>query len=190
MKKLLIFGLVFIGIAIVALVVISFIPESREITDQILEVKWLKITVSSIEEFGYTEDNLLRKGISPEQVRDILNHPDRYRDVTFSFRFSNHSTWAAVSRIEIEKHLPEEAKKRLVWMSDNLFMPFVEPAKKERPDHLGAIFKLEEGDTEEDLMEICKQIRFTLKGEIVEPDAMIDDPSYGSVFVPIRYSGE
>ena len=64
------------------------------------------------------------------------------------------------------------------------------PGERDWPDHLSAIFKLEEGDTEEDLMEICKQIRFTLKGKIVDPERTIDQESYGSVSVPIWYSGE
>ena len=130
MRKLLIFGALFVGVIIVVLVVLSSIPESREIPEKILEVRWSKIVVSSIEEFDYKEDDLLKRGINPEQAREILNNPNQYRRVIFSFRFNNNSTWAAVADIELEKHMPEQTKRRLVWISENLRMPFCGSGRK------------------------------------------------------------
>lgn len=177
-KKILISAIVLI----LAFFALYFILYFKNVSGQILEVKLSEIAVFKVEEL-YTEEALLKKGITPEQVRDILNHPDQYRDIVFRFQITNHSTAAGVGNIEIDKHLPEEAKKRLIWMEKNINHPVVTAAEK-RPDGITAIFKLEEGDTEEDLIEICKQIRFTLKGRKV---GFFD---HGTITVPIQYSGE
>jgi hypothetical protein len=177
-KKLLI-----LGIIIAALVVVYFTLYFIDVSGQILKVDWQKVVVSTIEEYGFTEEKLVRSGIDSKQAKDIVNHPNHYRHVNFVFRLNNHSAWAAVGDIQIEAHLPEEAKERLVWMEGNLFMSYVD-ADDNRPDGITAIFKVEEGDTEADLIEICKQIQFTLTGKKV---GFFD---HGSISVPIQYGGK
>ena len=178
MKKLLIFGIV-----ILALVVLYFVLYFLDVSGQILEVSGFNIFVESIEEQNYTEEYLIQRGISPEQARDIVNHPNRYRSVDFTFRPHNHSDWAAIADIQIKVHLPKEAKKRLVWIDYN-DLPPVREAEDERLYFLVTIFELEEGDTEADLKEICKQIRLTLTGKKV---GLFD---HGSISVPIQYRGD
>jgi hypothetical protein len=178
MKKLLIFGIV-----IVALVALYFTLYFIDVSGQILVVSWTKNVVSGIKEYGFTEEKLKNNGISSEQARDIVNHPNQYRHVNFVFRLNNQSAWATVGDINVEAHLPQDAKNRLVWMESNLFLPYVD-TMDDRPDGVTAIFKLEEGDTEEDLVEICKQTRFTLTGKKV---GFFD---HGSISVPIQYRGD
>ena len=177
-KKLLI-----LGIVIVTLAAVYFTLYFIDVSGQILEVSWTKNVVSDIEEYGFTKENLINSGISSEQARDIVNHPNQYRHVNFVFRLNNQSAWAAVGDINVEAHLPQDAKKRLVWMESNLFMPYVD-TMDERPDGVTAIFKLEEGDTEADLKKICQQIRFTLTGKKV---GFFD---HGSISVPVQYRGD
>ena len=136
-----------------------------------------------MEERNYTEKELIQKGIGSEQAKDIVNHPNQYRRVILFFTLYNHSAGASVSDIQIEAHLPEEAKKRLVWMEEHLTFPYV-GTKEEHADGVMAFFKLEEGDTEADLMEICKQIRFTLTGKKV---GFFD---HGSISVPVHFRGD
>jgi len=178
MKKLLI-----LGIVIVTLVAVYFTLYFIDVFGQILEVSGFNVFVESIEEQGYTEEYLIQRGISPEQARDIVNHPNRYRSVDFTFRPHNHSVWAAIADIQIKAHLPEEAKKRIVWIDYNNVPP-VREAEDEQLYFIVTIFKLEEGDTEVDLMEICKQIRFTLTGKKV---GFFD---HGSISVPVHFSGD
>src|SRR5690606_35976618 len=74
MKKLLIFGIV-----IVALVALYFTLYFIDVSGQILVVSWTKNVVSGIKEYGFTEEKLKNNGISSEQARDIVNHPNQYR---------------------------------------------------------------------------------------------------------------
>jgi len=180
MKKLLILGTI-----IVVLIAVFFTLYFTDVSGQILEISGFKVSLGNIEEINYTEEDLIQRGISSEQASDIVNHPNRYRRVYFTFRLHNHSSWAAIGDIQIKAHLPEEAKKRLVWMDHNLNVAHVSAAEKNRPDYLISIFKLEEGETEADLLEICKQIRFTMTGKKV--DTIFD---HGSISVPIEYSGD
>ncbi|PRX38508.1 hypothetical protein CLV97_1555 [Planifilum fimeticola] len=177
-KKLLI-----LGIIIAVLVVVYFTLYFIDVSGQILKVDWQKVVVNTIEEYGFTEEQLVKREIDPKQAKDIVNHPNHYRHVNFVFRLNNDSAWAAVGDIQIEAHLPEEAKERLVWMEGNLFMSYVGTVDN-RPDGLTAIFKMKEGDTETDLIEICKQIHFTLTGKKL---GLID---HGSISVPIQYRGD
>jgi len=177
-KKLLILGIV-IGVLVAAYFTLYFI----DVSGQILEVRRPTVTVKSMEERNYTEKGLIQRGISSEQAKDIVNHPNQYRRVFLAFDLHNRSAGASVVDIQIEAHLPEEATQRLVWMEDNLSFPYA-GTKEEHPDGVIAFFKLEEGDTEEDLVEICKQIRFTLTGK------KIGFFEHGSISVPVQFSGD
>ena len=175
--------LITVMVVICTLAALYSILYFMNIYGKILEVNLSEIVAFHIDEEYWTEEKLLKKGINTEHAKDILSHPGRYREIVFRFQITNHSTAAGVGMIEIEKHLPEEAKKRMIWMEKNINHPVVTAAEK-RPDAIDAIFKLEEGDTDEDLIKICKQIHFTLKGRKV---GFFD---HGSITVPIQYSGE
>lgn len=71
-KKLLI-----LGIVIVTLAAVYFTLYFIDVSGQILEVSWTKNVVSDIEEYGFTKENLKNSGISSEQARDIVNHPNQ-----------------------------------------------------------------------------------------------------------------
>lgn len=178
-KKLLIFGIL-IGILVASYFTLYFFDVSGEI----LEVRGNNIFIYSIEVRDHLKEDLIQRGISPEQATDIVKHPNKYRRVAFTFRFHNHSVWAAVADIQMEAHLPQDARKRLVWMEHNIMRSYVDSGEKDRPDSLSMIFKLEEGDTEEDLMEICKQVRFTVTGKKF---GFFD---HGSISVPVHFSGD
>jgi|SRR5690606_6351367 len=176
-KKLLILGTV-----IMTLVAVYFTLYFIDVSGQILEVSEVKIVVKDVDQ-RYTVEDYIQDGMSPEQAKDIVEHPKQIRRVYFSFDLYNSSVWASVSNIQLEVHLPEEAKRRLIWMENSLNFPYV-GSKKKHPDVVTAYFKLEEGDTEEDLKEICKQIRFTLTGKKV---GFFD---HGSISVPVHFSGD
>ncbi|SFG26777.1 hypothetical protein SAMN04488025_12346 [Planifilum fulgidum] len=178
MKKLLI-----LGIVIVTLVAVYFMLYFIDVSGQILEVSGAKVTVDNMEEHYTEEDFIQQKGISPEQAKDIVKHPNQFRSVYLSFDLYNNSVWASVSNIQLEVHIPEDVKRRLVWIGDSLTFPYVGPME-EHSDIVIAYFKLEEGDTEEDLKEICKQIRFTLTGKKF---GFFD---HGSISVPVHFSGD
>lgn len=95
-----------------------------------------------MEERNYTEKELIQKGIGSEQAKDIVNHQSI--SMCNFFTLYNHSAGASVSDIQIKAHLPEEAKKRLVWMEEHLTFPYV-GTKEKHADGVATFFNWKRG---------------------------------------------
>ena len=155
------------------------------VSGQVLEVSWNKVRVEKMERMGGLDEyELKRKGLNVEQVQDVLAHPERYRYVIYPMTLNNHSSMTAVANMEVRAQLPEELQKRLVWIDDEFKMlPYLGPSEK-RPDGVYGIYRLEEGETEQNLLDMVKKTRFTITGQKIGRLF-----NHGTFSITVTYSG-
>lgn len=175
--------LIFMALALI--IVGFFVYYFISVSGQILEIKLKSVTVHDIMDFRENRDTLKARGLSSEQIEDILTHPDQYRTVSYHFELKNPSTMAMVSNMKVEPQLSAEMQKRLVWVDKRFAIrPYVLPSKTNL-DGVYLMVKLEKNDTDQKLLELAKKDRFLITGQ--KASRLF---KHGSVSIQVEYAGK
>ena len=90
---------------------------------------------------------------------------------------------AGVVDIKFKSQLPEDLQKRVVWIDEESVANYLEPSEK-RGEGVAAILKLEEGDTEQKILDMAKKARITITGR-----KMGFLFNHGTFSITVTYSG-
>ncbi|SFJ54414.1 hypothetical protein [Thermoflavimicrobium dichotomicum] len=155
------------------------------VSGQILEIKLNDIRVHDIMEFRENRDTLKAHGLSPKQIDDILNHPDKYRTISYHFELKNPSIMALVFNLRVEPQFSAETRKRLVWVDKRFAIrPYVLPSKTNQ-DGVYLMVKRDENDTDQKLLDMAKKDRFLVTGQ--KAGRLFN---HGSVSIMVEYTGK
>lgn len=135
------------------------------VSDKMLDIKIDEVKVFDIREFSEDEETLKERGVSSEQIDDILKHPENYRIILHSFEFKNHSKIAGAYDFRVKPKFSDGIQKRLVW-TDQVFHlpPFILPSET-KGDMIYIMVKMEEDDTDEKLLKMAKKDNFIITGQ-------------------------
>lgn len=161
--KIVMWILIVFGTGVVGLLGYYFIS----VSGQVMEVTWDEVIIEKMEEMEVEDgDDIQDFGLNAEQVRDFEENPEKYRYIIFVMEFINRSNMAGVVDIKFKSQLPEELQKRLVWIQNEPLANYLPPSES-RGDGVSAIIRLEEGDTEQEILDMAKKARITITGQKV-----------------------